>query len=168
MARYKVMHDRGAREYTVVLDSGESVVEVLLEFARAHELPSASFTATGGFSGCTLAFYDVREKRYLDIPVHEQCEALSVTGSIGRSEGGDWTVHIHAVVGLRDGSTRGGHLRHAVVRPTLEVVVSESARPLSRRLDPETGLHLLDLGADDQVVEHDPLRHGLAPPTGHR
>jgi predicted DNA-binding protein with PD1-like motif len=49
------------------------------------------------------------------------------------------------VLGLRDGSTRGGHLLEAHVRPTLEIVLSESAAPLQRRLDAAVGLPLLDL-----------------------
>ena len=49
------------------------------------------------------------------------------------------------MLGLRDGSTRGGHLQDAVVRPTLEVMVTESPREVYRRFDDNSGLALIDL-----------------------
>jgi predicted DNA-binding protein with PD1-like motif len=55
-------------------------------------------------------------------------------------------VHAHAVLGRRDGSTRGGHLLEGHVRPTLEVMLVESQASLRRRSDPATGLALIDLG----------------------
>ncbi|HKH14372.1 MAG TPA: hypothetical protein VKA47_06920 [Solirubrobacterales bacterium] len=50
-----------------------------------------------------------------------------------------------AAVAKRDGSAWGGHLQEAEVRPTLEVIVTESPPALHRRSDPDTGLALLDL-----------------------
>jgi predicted DNA-binding protein with PD1-like motif len=46
-------------------------------------------------------------------------------------------------VGLRDGSTRGGHLVPAQVWPTLEVVLTTWTTPARRKLDRETALPLL-------------------------
>jgi predicted DNA-binding protein with PD1-like motif len=56
-------------------------------------------------------------------------------------------VHAHVVLGLRDGSTRGGQLLRGVVRPTLEVVLRHSPTHLRKRHDPESGLALIDLEA---------------------
>ena len=49
-------------------------------------------------------------------------------------------VHVHCVVGLRDGTTRSGHLLDARVWPTLEVLVTEWPAYLRKRFDPEIGL----------------------------
>jgi predicted DNA-binding protein with PD1-like motif len=49
------------------------------------------------------------------------------------------------VVGRADGSTRGGHILEAWVRPTLEVIVSEAPRHLRRKTDPASGLALIEL-----------------------
>ena len=54
-------------------------------------------------------------------------------------------LHGHIVVGRRDGTAHGGHLLEGHVWPTLEVIVEESPRHLQRRLDPATGLALIDL-----------------------
>jgi predicted DNA-binding protein with PD1-like motif len=46
-------------------------------------------------------------------------------------------------VGRCDGTTRGGHLMRATVRPTLEVVLDDAPDHLVKRLDPESGLTLI-------------------------
>jgi predicted DNA-binding protein with PD1-like motif len=49
------------------------------------------------------------------------------------------------VLGLSDGSTRGGHLLEAVVRPTLEVTIIETPGHLRRRHRPDLGIALISL-----------------------
>ncbi|MBA4037107.1 MAG: DNA-binding protein, partial [Bradyrhizobium sp.] len=49
--------------------------------------------------------------------------------------------------GLSDGSTRGGHLLTGIVRPTLEVVMTEVPVALRRRKRPDLGIALIDLAA---------------------
>jgi uncharacterized protein len=46
---------------------------------------------------------------------------------------------------LSDGTTRGGHLLEAIVWPTLEVTVVESATHLKRKKRADLGLALIDL-----------------------
>jgi predicted DNA-binding protein with PD1-like motif len=53
-------------------------------------------------------------------------------------------VHAHLVVGRSDGTAHGGHLLEALVRPTLEVIVTDTPSHLQRRHDPGTGLALLN------------------------
>ncbi|MGI8964533.1 MAG: PCC domain-containing protein, partial [Limisphaerales bacterium] len=55
-------------------------------------------------------------------------------------------VHAHVVVRKSDGTAWGGHLVQAHVRPTMEVVLTESHKHLHRKTDPNTGLALIDLG----------------------
>jgi predicted DNA-binding protein with PD1-like motif len=69
---------------------------------------------------------------------------LSLVGDI-TIEGDKHKVHMHVVIGLSDGTTRGGHILEAHVWPTLEVIVVESPQHLQRRTDPETGLALISL-----------------------
>jgi predicted DNA-binding protein with PD1-like motif len=56
-------------------------------------------------------------------------------------------VHAHAVLGRPDGTTVGGHLLEGQVWSTLEVVLTEAPGALRKRVDPETGLALIDLDA---------------------
>ena len=66
-------------------------------------------------------------------------------GDIGVDERDEPALHVHLVLGRRDGSAMGGHLLEAHVRPTLEVVLTESPAHLRRRKDPATGLSLIRL-----------------------
>jgi hypothetical protein len=50
------------------------------------------------------------------------------------------------VVGTSDGTTRGGHVLNAYVSPTLEVMVTVDPSAMQKRLDPDTGLILIDPG----------------------
>jgi predicted DNA-binding protein with PD1-like motif len=71
-------------------------------------------------------------------------EVLSLIGDIALNEG-EAELHAHVVLGRRDGTTRGGHLLEAHVRPTLEVVLVESPDHLKKRTDEETGLAVIDV-----------------------
>ena len=76
---------------------------------------------------------------------------LSLIGDIAIGPGGHGEAersqpHLHAVLGLSDGTTRGGHLLEGHVWPTLEVVVREAPAQLRKTLRPDIGLALIDLG----------------------
>ena len=92
----------------------------------------------------TLGYFDWERKQYKRIPLEEQVEVLSLVGNITRNEG-EPAVHAHVVVGRSDATTRGGHLLAGRVRPTLELVLTETPAELRKQKDPETGLALLRL-----------------------
>jgi predicted DNA-binding protein with PD1-like motif len=136
----------GLRTFAVVFEKGDEPVSGLERFAAAESLTGASLTAIGAFREVTLAYFDPDELEYQDISVREQVEVLSLIGDIAL-EDGEPAVHAHVVVGERDGSAAGGHLRSATVWPTLEVVVTETPSHLRKRFDDRTGLALIDLDA---------------------
>jgi predicted DNA-binding protein with PD1-like motif len=145
----KLLHEVGGlRTFAVVMDKGDEAAEELVRFARENGVTGAALTAVGACREATLAYFDREEMTYQDIPVAEQTEVLSLLGDIAvQSDAGndEPAVHAHAVLGLRDGSTVGGHLRRAIVWPTLEVVITESPAHLCKRVDAETGLALIRL-----------------------
>ncbi|MCM2323489.1 MAG: DNA-binding protein [Oligoflexia bacterium] len=146
--------DEQERTYLLVFETGDELMAKLMGFALEAGITAAHFTAIGAFSEVQLAFFDWNNKSYRSIPVPEQVEAIMVAGDIALKEGRP-SIHAHAVVGRADGSTRGGHLRKAVVRPTLELIVLESPRYLQRTFDEESGLALIDLNA---VAGHQPAK----------
>lgn len=140
--RSKLLHRDGGASYALIFDAGDEVMTELVSFAKEHDLEASDFTALGAFSGATLGFFDIEQKDYRKIPVEEQVEVLTLVGNI-TLEKGEPKVHAHTVLGLADGTTRGGHLLEARVRPTLELVLTESPVQLRRRFDPEAGLALI-------------------------
>lgn len=128
--------------FALIFEPGDEVIGELTKFAREHELDASEFTALGAFSDALLGFFDILRKDYERIPVDEQCEVLTLVGNITLDEGRP-KVHAHVVLGLVDGTTRGGHLLEGYVRPTLELVLTESPVQLRRRFDREFGLALI-------------------------
>jgi predicted DNA-binding protein with PD1-like motif len=133
----------GSRTFAVIFDTGDEVASGLAEFARANNLSAAQFTAIGAFRDVTLGYFNWEKKDYKRIPLHEQVEVLSLLGDVALDEQGGPKVHAHVVLGRSDGSACGGHLLEAHVRPTLEVILTESPAHLHRRHDPESGLALI-------------------------
>ncbi|MFL6208712.1 MAG: PPC domain-containing DNA-binding protein [Pyrinomonadaceae bacterium] len=140
----KLIHDGGEKTFVIVFDTGDEVVAGLLDFAREHRR-AASLTAIGAFERVTLGFFEAERKDYKKIFIDEQVEVLSLIGNITLAENDEPKVHAHVVVGRRDGTAHGGHLLEAHVRPTLEVVLTESPTRLRRKMDAEVGLALIDL-----------------------
>ncbi len=79
----------------------------------------------------------------MKIPVRKQVEVASLIGDVAEAPSRGPALHIHLVVGRRDGSAMAGHLGEAHVRPTLEIILTESPAHLRKVKDPETGLALI-------------------------
>jgi predicted DNA-binding protein with PD1-like motif len=139
----KLVSEASERTFVLIYQTGDEVVAELMCFAREHKPRSAHFTAIGAFSDVVLAYFDWPTKKYQDIPVKEQVEVLTLAGDIAWKQNDEPVVHAHVVVGRSDGSTRGGHLRNAHVRPTLELILVEYPKHLERKHDSETGLTLI-------------------------
>lgn len=130
--------------YVVVLDPGDETMSVLSGFAADRALTGAQLTAVGAFERAVVGWFDREAKDYRPISVDQQCEVLSLVGDVALGADGP-QPHIHAVLGLADGSTRGGHLLEGHVWPTLEVIIRESHAGLRKTYRPEIGIALIDL-----------------------
>jgi predicted DNA-binding protein with PD1-like motif len=143
--RERLIHEAaGQRTFVIVLESGDEVMSCLNRFVQAKHLDAAQFTAIGAFSGADLAYFDWEQKKYLPNAVEEQVEVASFIGDVAVGPDGKPALHVHCVLGRGDGSALAGHLTKAHVRPTLEIVLTESPAHLRKRHDPESGLALID------------------------
>jgi uncharacterized protein len=136
----------GLRTFVLVFDAGDRVIGPLESFAAREGIGAGHFTGIGAFERVELGYFELARKAYRRIRVDEQVELLSLTGDIAL-QGSDAKVHAHAVVGKSDAAALGGHLMDGVVRPTLELMLTELPERLRRRTDPATGLALLDPAA---------------------
>lgn len=146
MKSKRVDANGSAQVHVVVLDAGAEAFAALTRFAKEAGISAASLAAIGAFERATIGWFDVTSKSYRKIEVNEQSEVLSAIGDVAVGDDGKPSLHIHIVLGLADGSTRGGHLMAGTVRPTLEVVLTEVPSTLRRRKRPELGIALIDLG----------------------
>jgi predicted DNA-binding protein with PD1-like motif len=140
----KVVEDADVVTYVVVCDPGDEAVSALAQFARSERLEAAQITAVGAFEHATVGWFDRAARDYRRIRVDQQCEVLSLLGDVAEGQDGP-IVHMHAVLGLSDGTTRGGHLLEGRVFPTLEVVVTETPAQLRKVMRPDIGIALIDL-----------------------
>jgi predicted DNA-binding protein with PD1-like motif len=134
----------GKRVLVVVMDKGDEAVGCLGDAVRGHGITAAQVTAVGGFRAAELGYFDPQRLDYERIPVAEQVEVLTLLGDVAEQDG-EPVLHMHTVLGRRDGSTVGGHLLMGEVWPTLEVIVSEVPAELAKHRDPQTGLALIRL-----------------------
>jgi predicted DNA-binding protein with PD1-like motif len=70
---------------------------------------------------------------------------LSLVGDVATGADGP-QLHLHAVLGLSDGTTRGGHLLDGEVWPTLEVILREAPGTLHKTARPDLGIAMIDPG----------------------
>lgn len=140
----KLLHEHdGQRTFAVIMDKGDEVLSSIKDFAARERVLAAQITAIGALSDVVLRYFDWDAKDYRDIPVREQVEVASLNGDVARAPDGKPAIHIHLVVGKKDGSAMAGHLGEAHVRPTLEVIIAEQPSYLQKVHDPETGLALI-------------------------
>lgn len=141
---YRLLHeDDGHRTYVAVLETDDEVMSGLKEVAAAERIFAAQVTAIGALSDVVLSYFDWNTKKYMPIAVREQVEVASLVGDIAEAPSGEPALHLHLVIGKRDGSAMAGHLAEAHVRPTLEVIITETPTHLRKAHDPDTGLALI-------------------------
>jgi predicted DNA-binding protein with PD1-like motif len=139
----RLLHEAGGqRTFAVILQTGDEVMACLTDFATRERITAAQVSAIGALSDAELLYFDWEAKDYRKIPVNEQVEVASLLGDVAEADGKP-ALHLHIVIGRRDGAAMAGHLGAAHVRPTLEVIVTESPAHLRKRHDPESGLALI-------------------------
>jgi len=131
------------RTFVVVLDSGDEVMACLKRFVEREKVEAAQLTAIGAFQSAVLGYFDWETKDYQRIPVGNQTEVAAFIGDVAYGPNHQPSLHIHCVLGCRDGRAVAGHLLEGHVRPTLEVVLTDSPVHLRKRHDPESGLALI-------------------------
>ena len=142
--RYKLV-DEKPKTFVLVFETNDELAGALKKFATEQKLASASFKAIGALSSVRLGWLNWQTKEYEPpVVLNEQVELLSMIGDVALKDGVP-QVHAHAVVGKRDGTAHGGHLLQAHVRPTCELVLTESPTHLTKEFDAAAGIPLIKL-----------------------
>jgi hypothetical protein len=142
--RYKLV-DKRPKTFVLVFEADDELAQGLRDFASEEKIASASFKAIGALSSVELGWLNWKTKQYEpSVSLDEQVELLSLIGDVALSDGNP-QVHAHAVVGRRDGTAHGGHLLEAHIRPTCELVLTESPVHLRKEFNPEAGIALIKI-----------------------
>jgi predicted DNA-binding protein with PD1-like motif len=111
-----------AHVFDVAFTTGDEILSGLTDLAIEHNITSGYVTGLGGLSTALLGFGDPPLNAFRRIPVDEKSELVALTGHIQTRDGVP-VVHLHAVVALKDGSTKAGHVFEAHVAPIAEISV---------------------------------------------
>ena len=131
------------RTFALIFETGDEIAKGLMTFAEEQKLSAADFKAIGALSAVELGWFDWDDKSYhTSVKLDEQMELLSLIGDVALKDGKP-AVHAHVVIGKKDGTAHGGHLIKALVRPTCEVILTESPAHLQKQIDPESGIALI-------------------------
>ena len=142
--RYKLI-SKQPKTFVLIFDIDDEITDVLKNFAVEQHLAASSFKAIGALSSVQLGWFNWNTKKYeIAAELHEQLELLSLIGDIALQDGKP-QVHAHMIVGKSDGTAHGGHLLQAKVRPTCELILTESPTELQKQVDPEIGIALIKL-----------------------
>jgi uncharacterized protein len=141
----KSINDGVERTFVLILDQGEEAFKSIADFADQEKITGASVSAIGAFSKATVGWFDLAAKTYRPIAVNDQCEVLSLIGDVAQGDDGKASLHLHAVLGLQDGTLRGGHFLSGAVQPTLEVTITESVAHLRRKKRSDLGIALISI-----------------------
>lgn len=127
--KMRVVESSGpAHVFEAYFSAGDELVSGLTDLALANGIESGYLTGLGGLSGALLAWGDPTVGGFRKIPIDEKCELISLTGHIQLRDGKP-VVHMHAVVGFGDGSTKAGHVFEARVAPLAEISVVATKLP---------------------------------------
>jgi uncharacterized protein len=142
--RWKQIEDE-PKVSALVFEAGDEIASVPRQFSKHQGFGGSSFKAIGALSYAKLGCFNWQTKKYdLACILREQVELLSLIGDIALKDG-EPHVHAHVVVGGSDGIAHGGHLLEARVRPTCELILTESPIHLQKKLDPESGIALIQV-----------------------
>ena len=139
----RLLNDGPQRTFALVFNTGEELNGGFSTLAKQHNIHSASFTGLGALSRVVLGYFDWEKKEYRKLVFDEQVEVVSLIGNVALDQHGQPSLHPHMVIARSDATAFGGHVLEALVRPVIELVVTESPAYLQRRKDAESGLALI-------------------------
>jgi predicted DNA-binding protein with PD1-like motif len=138
---YMKIHSDGVVT-ALILEKGEPIHERLKELARDLDIPAAFITGIGLVKDVVIAFFDIASKSYKEKSLEGAVELLGLNGDISW-DGDEPVIHLHAVLGLEDGSVVGGHLLQARIGVTGEIFIHKIGTRLERERVEEFGLSLI-------------------------
>lgn len=125
------------------VDRGEEVLEKILEVATKENIALASVQAIGATDKFTVGLYSVENKKYSSKTYEGEFEIVSLLGNITRKDGQPH-IHLHIACGDENNHVFGGHLNYLRISATFECVITLSDGKITRKVDPITGLNILE------------------------
>jgi uncharacterized protein len=128
------------QNYIIRIVRGEDVIEKMTKFCQKNNIFSGSFTGIGACDEVELGSYSVETKKYIKKQFKGEFEIANLTGIIS-----DKKIHVHATIGDESFNAYTGHVNSMRISATCEIYLTSGEKSISRKLDDETGLELIDI-----------------------
>lgn len=128
--------------FILVLHRGENITESLISCAQTMEIQSAAISGVGILENPVIAYFNLARKQYQNKTFTGIFELISLNGNLAKSDN-RLMAHLHVALGNDTYQVMGGHLLSAIVAITTEITIIPFKAPMIRKLDPDTGLHLI-------------------------
>ncbi len=129
-------------KYVVRIDKNEEVIREIKKLCLQENIKLASVSGIGAVKSVALGFFDPNTKKYKEMTLHKPFELTGLTGNISTKDGEIYT-HFHATISDTDLRSYGGHLTHAQVTTTVEVIIVPLNGEIDRIFNEEVGLNIL-------------------------
>jgi len=127
------------------VEPDEDLIEAIIAMVKNHKIQSGLINCIGALKKFTVGYFNIDTKIYERKTFEEYIELVSCMGNIAFKDG-EPIIHLHLSIGNSEYSVIGGHLfQPAIVSITGEVYILEIDQKLSREIDPELNLALLNL-----------------------
>lgn len=124
------------------LDVGEEVIASLMTLCERESITLSWVSAIGAVGEAEVGCFDTNEKKYYSKTYTGIYEIASLSGTVSVQNAKPY-LHIHAVLGDKEGTAIGGHLSRAMVSATCEIALRVLDGKAGRAFSPETGLNLI-------------------------
>lgn len=132
--------------FIIKLDKEEQLMKTLIPFCEEQKITAAHFTMIGAARDLELAYYDLKNQKYITKIFPNAYEVLSIIGNVSQKQEDHTTIiHAHGVFSDLQMQTIGGHVIEITINAAAEIFMQTFDQPLIKKPDPVTGLHLLDI-----------------------
>lgn len=132
--------------WLVKLEKGEELTKSLVEIVKKENIKTGWVYGIGAASSAEIGIYDLAKKDYKWQKLDKDLEILGLQGNISYIDN-EPAIHLHGSFSNESMQAFGGHIKELTVSVTCEIFIHNwfSQDSITRSLDKETGLNLLDV-----------------------
>ena len=133
--QYKLLENT----YQVYLEKGESVVENLTEFCKAHHILNGHISGIGAVNNIELGAYATSKREYIKKTFQDDHELITYQGNIMLLDDEPF-IHAHITIGNHNMEIFGGHLLKANIAVVGEFIINKIDGKSKRTFNDKIGL----------------------------
>jgi len=136
-------YKRFGNKIVVRIDKGEEVIEKITFVSEKEGIKLGSISGIGATDNVKIGLFDPIKKKYFSQELIGNFEIAPLSGNISKMDGKMY-LHIHINVCDEKQNSFGGHLNHAYVSATCEVVIDIFDGEIDRKFSDDVGLNLIE------------------------